>query len=932
MKRIRFTWRPRLETLEDRCLLSFSPAVSYPVGAGPQAVVAGDFNNDHVLDLAVANYGSSTVSVLLGKPNGTFQPAVTSATGSNPLSLAVGDFDADGNLDIATANAGDVSVLLGRGDGTFAPARNTDIGSSPQSVAVGDFNADGTLDLAVTSNIFIPGYYGPGWWGGYWGNYYYPGNYYPGYNEGRANVLLGTGDGSFAPPSTTDLGYGYHSSAAVADVNGDGNQDFVTVDDDAATVNVLQGDGAGNLLGPANCATDAYPYAVTAGDVDGDGNIDLITASPSDNVVSVLVGDGLGGFGPAQNFAAGGGPTAVALRDFNNDGRLDIATANSASNDVSVLRGAGAGTFAAPVTTAAGSGPWALAAGDFDGDLFPDLAVANSGSGNVSVLLNTQNWRSFDVSGFPSPATAGTPSSVTITAQDSAGNLLPGYTGTVHFTSSDTQAVLPADYAFTPNDHGMHTFTLTLKTAATQSLTVTDTTTPGFTGSQVGIGVTPAAASRFAVTSESSSPVTSGYLDYFNVSAYDTYGNLATNYTGTVHFTSSDTSATLPADYTFTADNDGTAYWLSATMATAGTQSLTATDTLKPSITGTETGVLVIPHATITGPWYAARNQNVAFTLGGSGGSTYSFAIDWNNDGLVDQTVSGPNGTTVQHSFAASGTYYAAVTATVTVGAANYTSEVSYQAVQVLAVSVTMQADPADASKTALIVEGGAGAETIVVSPGTGNGTALTYNGTSVGTITAPGGAAFGHLIVYGYAGNDTIRLTGGLTVPALVFGGDGNDTLDVGGASANNVLVGGAGTDVLTGGGGRDLLIGGLGADTAHGGGGDDILIGGYTDFDANVQALLAIVKEWGRTDATYTTRVNHLNGSLSGGLNVVGTTRILLTASTVHTVGTVDDDGAIDSLFGDAGTDWFFARKKGSRRDKVNDLGTGEVVTDVS
>lgn len=168
--------------------------------------------------------------------------------------------------------------------------------------------------------------------------------------------------------------------------------------------------------------------------------------------------------------------------------------------------------------------------------------------------------------------------------------------------------------------------------------------------------------------------------------------------------------------------------------------------------------------------------------------------------------------------------------------------------------------------------------------------------------------------------------------MPALLFGGDGNDTIDAGGSSANNVLVGGAGVDALFGGSGRDLLIGGLGADTLRGGGGDDILIGGYIDYDANVQALLAIIKEWGRTDADYNTRVKHINGSLSGGSNVIGATRILLTATTVHAAGTVDDDSAVDNLYGDAGTDWFFARKKGSRRDKVNDLGTGEVFSEVS
>jgi RTX calcium-binding nonapeptide repeat (4 copies) len=117
--------------------------------------------------------------------------------------------------------------------------------------------------------------------------------------------------------------------------------------------------------------------------------------------------------------------------------------------------------------------------------------------------------------------------------------------------------------------------------------------------------------------------------------------------------------------------------------------------------------------------------------------------------------------------------------------------------------------------------------------------------------------------------------------------------------------------------------LIGGAGADTLRGGGNDDILIGGSSDYDANVAALLAVLKEWGRTDADYTTRVKHLNGTLSGGLN--GSYR--LTATTVH------DDAAADSLFGEAGTDWFFAQKKGPPpKDQVNDQGTGEVVTDLS
>jgi Ca2+-binding RTX toxin-like protein len=157
------------------------------------------------------------------------------------------------------------------------------------------------------------------------------------------------------------------------------------------------------------------------------------------------------------------------------------------------------------------------------------------------------------------------------------------------------------------------------------------------------------------------------------------------------------------------------------------------------------------------------------------------------------------------------------------------------------------------------------------------------------------------------------------VTAPAFLFGDDGNDTIDASGSSANNVLEGGAGNDMLRGGSGRDLLIGGLGADLLVGAGGDDILIGGTTDFDSNLTALNAVMAEWGRTDADYATRVKHLSGTLSGGLN--GAT--LLTASTVH------DDAAIDTLYGEGGSDWFFALLSGTNKDTVKDQTLGEIIT---
>ena len=102
-----------LEPLEDRCLLSFSPAVNYAAGPSLQGLVTADFNGDGRLDLAVGNYSSNTVSVLLGNAGGTFQPPLTSATGASPQFLNVSDFNRDGKLDLFTIISDNVALLLG---------------------------------------------------------------------------------------------------------------------------------------------------------------------------------------------------------------------------------------------------------------------------------------------------------------------------------------------------------------------------------------------------------------------------------------------------------------------------------------------------------------------------------------------------------------------------------------------------------------------------------------------------------------------------------------------------------------------------------------------------------------------------------------------------------------------------------------------------
>jgi hypothetical protein len=222
---------------------------------------------------------------------------------------------------------------------------------------------------------------------------------------------------------------------------------------------------------------------------------------------------------------------------------------------------------------------------------------------------------SFFVSGFPSPTTAGVAHSFSVTAENGNGTTATGYTGTVHVTSTDGQALLPADYTFTGTDAGVHTFAATLKTAGSQTLTAADLALTSVTGAESGIIVNAAALSKLAVTGYPS-PTVAGIAHSFTVAAQDAYGNTVTSYLGTVHFTSTDKKAVLPANYTFVVGDAGL-HSFSATLKTGGTQAITGKDTIKTTITGTESGIIVDPAATnhlkVSAP--ASSTAGMAFSI-----------------------------------------------------------------------------------------------------------------------------------------------------------------------------------------------------------------------------------------------------------------------------------------------------------------------------
>jgi uncharacterized protein (TIGR03437 family) len=352
---------------------SFMEAAGSPLTAGTGSTFAavGDFNKDGIPDLAVANFFSGNVTVLLGNGSGEFTAAPGSpfAAGVQPHGIAVGDFNGDGKQDLAVANAGsnNVTVLLGNDMGGFTPAIGSPftVGTFPLSVAVGDFNGDGIQDLAIANST-----------------------------SANVVVLLGNGSASFtaAPGSPFTAGRGA-GSVAVGDFNGDGIEDLATANQVDSNVTVLLGNGSGGFS-PAQGSpfgAGGSPSSVMVGDFNGDGLKDLAVANFNTNNITVLLGNGAGGFNaaPASPFTVGTNPYSVVVADYNGDGIEDLATANYGSNDVTVLLGDGSGGFrlAQGSPFAAGANPPSVAVGDFNGDDIEDLATANKGSNNVTVLL-----------------------------------------------------------------------------------------------------------------------------------------------------------------------------------------------------------------------------------------------------------------------------------------------------------------------------------------------------------------------------------------------------------------------------------------------------------------------------------------------------------------------------------------------------------------
>jgi FG-GAP-like repeat/Bacterial Ig-like domain len=346
--------------LPEPSAMAFPDSLNWKTDRGPNQVLVADLDLDDELDLITVNTLGGSLSVLLGRGDGTFGESQNHATGRTPYAAAVGRFTDDAYPDLVTTEiaTSSLAIFVNDGHGSFGEATRMEIAQGPVALAVGRLDGDDFDDL-VTVAI----------------------------TPGELWVYRSRGDGTFDP------GVAYRSQATmprsviIADLDGDGSNDLASANDGSANVAVFLNRGDGTFADARLYPVQAGPQSIHAADLDGDGALDLATANDESSTVSVLKNRGDGTFEPAGDHPVQH-PMRVSSGDIDGDGRIDLIVAERASNSVAVLLNRGDGRFQPPFRfPVSGKQVTSLTTGDFNRDGREDIVTSNMASDDVSVLL-----------------------------------------------------------------------------------------------------------------------------------------------------------------------------------------------------------------------------------------------------------------------------------------------------------------------------------------------------------------------------------------------------------------------------------------------------------------------------------------------------------------------------------------------------------------
>ena len=368
----------------------FDAYLDLPLSMDAEWVELVDVNQDGVLDQLVAVQCAGTVAVLEGYGDGTFAPARYIEVGPLPTCIVAEDLNGDGLVDMTVATTGDgrATTWLGDGQGGFEREQSQQVFTESRALyedekawfdvdrifaleilRSGDLTGDGISDLVAGRPVFANTM-----------------GEAQDLGQGAA-LLVGRGDGSFAPPAPIETG-GHAVGLELVDLDEDGLLDLAVAHRLENAVVTFRNTGGGTLVRWSEVAVGKHPVFLEAGDLDLDGHQDLVVVNRASEDIGILRGGGDGTLSLVGSYCAGPLPEAVALADLDADGLLDIAVANGKSPPLlGYYHGLGGFRFTEVEEIPAGHCANHSAFGDLDRDGELDLVMANSSSRTTSVYL-----------------------------------------------------------------------------------------------------------------------------------------------------------------------------------------------------------------------------------------------------------------------------------------------------------------------------------------------------------------------------------------------------------------------------------------------------------------------------------------------------------------------------------------------------------------